>query len=88
MTFSDTQLHALRLRYGAIHEVVSGSPTMGTLMTTVARMSPAQRLQIENADIRWMSPIARAMRTGREFTCSGGHIRDQGRGYLTERPVP
>ena len=85
MALSFHTLHMLRLTYGVIQDLPDGSPGFNRLVARVAQMDTHERWQVEQAGIRWLAPIARAIRTNAmhlPLKHSGGHVRDQGRGYL------
>jgi hypothetical protein len=84
-TFKPAMVHSLRLAYGGVHDLPDGSPEFNKVVDRVGHMTTAQRDQIEAANIRWLSPICRAIRLNKmdqPLEHSGGLIRDQGRGYL------
>jgi len=76
---------SLRITFGAIQDLPDGSPAFERVVARVAGMATEHRGQVEKDNIRWLAPIARAIRTNtmdKPLLHSGGHVRDQGRGYL------
>jgi len=83
--FPISSLASLCIIYGAIQDLPDGSPGYERVVARVQGFSPERREQVEKANIRWLAPIARAIRMNRidkPLLHSGGHVRDQGRGYL------
>ena len=81
---SENRLQMLRLAYGGLHSIPHQSDAHRRLIDMIQRMPEDQQSQIEQAGIRWLSPVAFNVRRGAPDAPLPGHeqhVRDQGRGY-------
>ena len=79
------QVKLLKAAYDKIHFIEQGSQPHRRAVALISGQPTKVQLAIEEAGIRWLSPIARNIRMGNPLASlpgSGQPIQDQGRGYL------
>lgn len=79
---TEDDIRSMKANFDAVHDLDLNSIAIKRLRKVLSQYNDAALDKIVAGNIRWVSPVAKSIRTGETLSLTLGPVQDQGRGFL------